>query len=74
MEWDRIEGDWARLKASAKREWAKLTDEQLDTIAGKRVALSDTIRQAYGITPETTERQVSFWQGVQRESLPKESP
>jgi uncharacterized protein YjbJ (UPF0337 family) len=74
MDWERIEGDWARLKASAKREWAKLSDEQLDTIAGKRVALSDTIRHAYGITPETTERQVSFWQGVQRESLPEESP
>jgi uncharacterized protein YjbJ (UPF0337 family) len=66
MEWDRIEGDWARLKGSAKREWEKLTDEQLDTIAGKRDALSDRIRLAYGITRETTERQVSFWQSVQR--------
>jgi uncharacterized protein YjbJ (UPF0337 family) len=66
VNWDLIEGDWERLKASAKRQWEKLTDEQLETIAGKRVALSAAIRETYGITPETTERQVSFWQSIQR--------
>ena len=66
MDWDRIEGDWERLKGSVKREWDRLTDEQLDTIAGKREALSRSIQDVYGISPERTERQVSFWQGVQR--------
>jgi uncharacterized protein YjbJ (UPF0337 family) len=66
MEWDRIEADWTQLKGSAKREWEKLTDDQLDAIAGKREALSASVQATYGITKETTERQVSFWQSVQR--------
>ena len=66
MNWERIEGDWERLKGSAKRQWDKLTDEQLDAIAGSRDALSGRIREVYGITKETTERQVSAWQSVQK--------
>jgi uncharacterized protein YjbJ (UPF0337 family) len=66
MDWDRIEADWAQLKGSAKRQWDKLTDHQLDAIAGKREKLSASVQATYGITQETTERQVSFWQGVQK--------
>jgi uncharacterized protein YjbJ (UPF0337 family) len=66
IDWARIEADWARLKASAKRQWQKLTDDQLDAIAGKRDALSASVQATYGITRETTERQVSFWQSVQK--------
>ncbi len=66
MDWVRIEGDWDRLKGSVKRQWDKLTDEQLDAIAGKRDALSGRIQETYGITKETTERQVSAWQSVQK--------
>jgi uncharacterized protein YjbJ (UPF0337 family) len=66
IDWARIEADWAQLKGSAKRQWLKLTDAQLDSIAGKRDALSASVQATYGITRETTERQVSFWQSVQK--------
>jgi uncharacterized protein YjbJ (UPF0337 family) len=66
VDWDRIEADWAQLKASAKRQWEKLSDDQLDSIAGKRERLSASVQATYGITKETTERQVSFWQSIQR--------
>ena len=36
MNWDRIEGNWKQLKGSVKEQWGKLTDDQLDVIAGMR--------------------------------------
>ena len=36
MNWDRIEGNWKQLTGKVKEQWGKLTDDQIDTIAGKR--------------------------------------
>ncbi len=50
MNWDRIEGNWKQFKGIAKQQWGKLTDDQLDVIAGKRDHLSGKIQETYGIT------------------------
>ena len=49
MNWDRIEGNWKQFKGNVKQQWGKLTDDQLDVIAGKRQNLSGKIQEAYGI-------------------------
>ncbi len=36
MNWDRIEGNRKQLKGNIKQQRGKLTDDQLDVIAGKR--------------------------------------
>jgi hypothetical protein len=36
MNWDRIEGNWKQFKGNALQQWGKLTDDQLDVIAGRR--------------------------------------
>jgi len=36
MNWDRIEGNWKQIKGKAKAQWGKLTDDQLEVIAGRR--------------------------------------
>jgi len=67
MNWDRIEGNWKQFKGSAKEKWGKLTDDQLDVIAGKRDSLLGRIQETYGITKEETEKQLSEWQKLMRE-------
>ena len=62
MNWDRIEGNWKQLKGKAREQWARLTDDQLEQIAGKRDQLVGKIQETYGITKEETEKQVSAWQ------------
>jgi uncharacterized protein YjbJ (UPF0337 family) len=62
MNWDRIEGNWKQLKGKAKQQWGKLTDDQLDVIAGKRDQLAGTIQAQYGITKEEAERQISAFE------------
>lgn len=39
MSWDRIEGSWKQLKAKAKEQWGRLTDDELDQAAGRREQL-----------------------------------
>ena len=67
MNWERIESNWKDFKGQAKQQWSKLSDEQLDKIAGKRDQLSGKIQEAYGISKDQTEKQVSDWQAVQKE-------
>ncbi len=67
MNWDRIEGNWKQFKGTAKAQWGKLTDDQLDVIAGKREQLVGKIQESYGITREATEKQVSEWVGRQQD-------
>jgi hypothetical protein len=36
MNWDRIAGNWKQMKGKAKEKWAKLTDDDLTYVDGKR--------------------------------------
>ena len=66
MDWDRIQGNWTQHVEAAKAKWDKLTDEQLQSIAGHRDQLAGSIQEAYGITREASQRQIDQWQGDQK--------
>ena len=61
MNWDQVEGKWKQLKGSAKTRWGKLTDDDLDTIAGQREQLIGRIQERYGIAKDEAQRQVDEW-------------
>ncbi len=69
MNWDRIEGDWKQLKGNIKVRWGKLTDDQLDVIAGKRDILAGKIQEVYGISKEEVEKQLTEWQARMKETI-----
>jgi uncharacterized protein YjbJ (UPF0337 family) len=71
MNWDRIEGNWKQFTGGIKAQWGKLTDDQLDVIAGNRDQLLGKVQEAYGITLEETEKQISAWQARQEEKAPQ---
>jgi uncharacterized protein YjbJ (UPF0337 family) len=58
MNWDRIEGNWKVLKGKARERWGKLTDDQLDVIAGKQDQLLGHLQELYGISREEAQKQV----------------
>ena len=58
MNWDIIEGNWKELKAKVRTQWGKLTDDDLDTIAGKKDALVGRLQQRYGYHKEQAEREL----------------
>jgi len=53
-----IQGDWKIVKGKARQKWHELSDDVLDSIAGKRDELVGHIQRAYGIAREKAEKQV----------------
>ncbi len=70
MNWDIAEGNWKQFKGIVKAQWNKLTDDQLDVIAGKRVELAGRIQEAYGITRDQAERQIERFELLNKEERP----
>lgn len=58
MNWDRIEGNWKQFRGKALEQWGKLTDDELDVIAGRRDALAGRIQEVYGVSQDEAERQI----------------
>jgi uncharacterized protein YjbJ (UPF0337 family) len=63
MNWDQIEGKWRQFKGNVQQQWGKLTDDELDQIAGHREELVGKIQERYGIAQEEAEKQVKDWEG-----------
>jgi uncharacterized protein YjbJ (UPF0337 family) len=58
MNWDIVEGNWKQFKGKAKEQWGKLTDDDLDVIAGKRDQLAGRVQEAYGVSKDEAEKQI----------------
>jgi uncharacterized protein YjbJ (UPF0337 family) len=62
MNWDQIEGTWKQMKGKVKEQWGRLTDDELDTVAGKRDQLLGLLQKKYGWSKEQAEREVNGWE------------
>jgi uncharacterized protein YjbJ (UPF0337 family) len=62
MNWDRIQGNWKQVVGKAKAQWGKLTDDDLDVVAGRREQLAGKIQERYGIAKDDVERQIADWE------------
>jgi uncharacterized protein YjbJ (UPF0337 family) len=62
MNWDRIEGNWKQVVGKAKAQWGKLTDDDLDVVAGRREQLAGKIQERYGIAKDEVDKQIADWQ------------
>ena len=62
MNWDQIAGNWKQLKGVVRTKWGKLTDDDVDVIAGKRDILLGKIQERHGIAREEAEKQLKDWE------------
>jgi len=58
MNWDTVEGNWKELKGKIRSKWAKLTDDDLENIGGKKDVLLGRLQQHYGFKKDEAEKQV----------------
>jgi len=68
MNSDQLEGQWKQLKGKVKEKWGKLTDSDLDVIAGKRDLFLGKLQERYGFTREQAERDLADWEKSQGHS------
>jgi uncharacterized protein YjbJ (UPF0337 family) len=65
VNWDIIEGKWKQMKGAVKQRWGKLTDDELDQLAGHRDKLVGKLQERYGINKDEAEKQVDEWERKQ---------
>jgi uncharacterized protein YjbJ (UPF0337 family)/ElaB/YqjD/DUF883 family membrane-anchored ribosome-binding protein len=58
MEADVLQGKWDQIRGDIKKNWAKLTDNDLDVIAGQRDKLEGLIQEKYGYSKAKVRREV----------------
>jgi uncharacterized protein YjbJ (UPF0337 family) len=62
MNWDQIAGNWKQVKGVVREKWGKLTDDDVDVIAGKRDILLGKIQERHGIAREEAEKELKDWE------------
>lgn len=62
MNKDRIEGNWKQFKGKVKENWGRLTDDDLDIVAGKRDQLLGRIQERHGLSQEEASNQLVEWE------------
>lgn len=58
MNHDRLAGQWKQVKGKVREHWGRLTDDDLDVIAGRRSQLLGRIQERHGLARDEAERQV----------------
>jgi len=58
MNWDQVAGKWKQFKGQVKQKWGKLTDDDLDTMAGKRDEIAGKLQERYGYAKEQAEKEI----------------
>jgi len=62
MNWDQIAGNWKQVQGVVRKKWGKLTDDDVDVIAGKRDILLGKIQERHGIAREEAEKEIKDWE------------
>jgi len=52
MNWDRIEGNWKKIKGNVLEQWDDLNEDQL----------ASRIQETYGNSDDEAERELTDWQ------------
>ena len=70
MNWDQISGTWKEFKGKVRERWGKLTDDDLDVVAGKRDQMIGLLQKRYGYAKEEAEKHLDEFIKVQTMNEP----
>jgi uncharacterized protein YjbJ (UPF0337 family) len=58
-----LKGNWEELRGRIREKWGKITDDDMEVIAGKRDQLVGKLRQHYGHAETEAEAMVKEFEG-----------
>ena len=75
MNKDVFEGKWKQIRGETKAWWGKLTDDDLDRVAGKLDVFAGVLQEKYGYTRERAvneidKRVTDYEAGLKRTTVP----
>ncbi|GAB3253265.1 CsbD family protein [Chitinimonas naiadis] len=71
MDWEMVEGNWQSYKPKVRAQWRHLTEEALDSIAGRRTALGRRLQEAYCISYAEAEREIRHFEEINLANWPR---
>jgi uncharacterized protein YjbJ (UPF0337 family) len=57
-----LQGRWNQIKGAVKERWGKLTDNDLEIIAGREEQLIGMVQLRHGVVREEAQRQYDAWE------------
>lgn len=57
MNWDIVRGKWNQLKGNVRVQWGKLTDDDIEQVAGHKDKLVGKLQERYGWSKEQAEQE-----------------
>ena len=61
MNEDTLKGQWSQVKGQLRKQWGRLTDDDIDQIKGDRDILLGKLQEYYGKNREQNERDLETW-------------
>ena len=62
MTWDQIERRWVDLRDRVREHFGRLSDDDLETVAGRRERLLAKLQERYGLAREEAEHALREWE------------
>ena len=59
--WNKVSGNWKRMRGAIKEQWGKLTHNEIRAAQGRREVLNGYIQTRYGIDREAADKQIDEW-------------
>ena len=58
---DVLKGKWLQMKGEVRRQWGKLTDDDVSQIEGSSEKLIGKLQERYGYARDQAEREYDAW-------------
>jgi uncharacterized protein YjbJ (UPF0337 family) len=63
-----LKGQWLQIKGQVRKQWGKLTDDEIDQVQGDAEILLGQLQQRYGYSREQAEQELERWQAERKAS------
>ena len=61
MNWDQVQGKWKQMRGAVRERFGKLTDDDLEIVAGNRDKFVGLIQERYGLAREEAQKRADEW-------------
>ena len=72
MNWDQVQGNWMQMKVRLRERWGKLTDQDVESIGGKKDRLLGALKERYGLEMEKATHEIDSWVTTLEEKIKKD--
>ncbi len=70
MDWDALQYRWTRMRPSLRHRWGRLSEDDLDAIAGNREVFISIVQDRYSLSKGEARQRIEEWlQSLQEERV-----